>query len=114
MARSEVALLIYRTVWSIISKLHVVKNCSRKNIAFDLFLPVVKIFKKKITKVLDFCFPQKTSCIIKCYVIIRMKRKPFYIHCSIWDFIMHVKCISRTELQSRVLNTASWSTLLDL
>lgn len=66
MARSEVALLIYRIVWSIISKLQVVEMAAGKNIASDLFIPVVKILKKKITKVLDFCFPQKTSCIIKC------------------------------------------------
>lgn len=62
-----------------------------KNIASDLFLPVVKILIKKIMKVLDICFPQKTNCIIKCYIMVRMKRKPFYMYCSIWDFMMHVK-----------------------
>lgn len=56
MARSEVALVIYRIVWSIISKLQVVKMAPEKIIASDLFLPVVKILKKKITKSLRFSF----------------------------------------------------------
>jgi len=96
--------MFYKTVWSISSKIQTVKMSLEKSTASDLFLAAER-FKKKMTTNLEFifCFPQKTSCIIKCHIITRIKRKqisyavPFGI---LYYILCTLKCISRTELQN--------------
>lgn len=75
----EVAIMFYKTVWSIASKVQTIQ-VALENTASDLLLALQRFKKKMIKKSwIEFCFPENTSCIIKCSIIVSIKRKLFYI-----------------------------------